>query len=90
LLLNGLIEVGGGSSGTLPTRIEATVAVRLNEKIKSKTSIAPVLSVILDIHRLPREKDVSADLNLSRRAVYRGIELSPPWRWSFVSRIGRF
>jgi hypothetical protein len=39
-----------------------------------------VLPVIRDIHRLPRDKDVGADLNLSRRAIYRVLGLSPPWR----------
>ena len=39
-----------------------------------------VLPVIRDIHRLPRDKDVRDDLNLSRRAVYRALGLSPRWR----------
>ncbi len=87
-MANGL-QVGGfgGSSGTLPTRMEATVSARHNGRIKNRASIVQFLPVVLDIHRPLRG---IAGVILSRLAVCRVRAPSPPWRRSFFSRIVRF
>ena len=57
-------------------------------KIK-KPFIDQVLAAIGDIHGL-LIKTVCADLNLSRRAVYRVLALFPTWQRRFVSMIVQF
>jgi hypothetical protein len=66
----------GSSSRALPTRIEAIVALRLNEKMKKQGLYGTGPA---GYPQYP-QASATAELKLSRRAVYRVLGLLPRWR----------
>ena len=79
----------GSSSGTLPTRIEATVAIRLNKKMKKQGLCGSGPASYPQYPQTPGQKHARDEPNLSRRAVYRVLALLPPWQRGFVSMIAQ-